>query len=194
MTRPVRVFVIAGGSALAAAWALVLLSGAGFTSRREPWPLEARIARAARAFLVPAQVQAAANPTPEDPATLRAGLEHFADHCASCHGNDGSGETALGESLFPRAPDMRSETTQALSDGELFYVIEQGIPFTGMPAWGNGTTVGERMSWELVRFIRHLPHVTPEELEEMRALNPRSPLQDERAREIDDFLRGGSGA
>jgi len=89
---------------------------------------------------------------------------------------------------------MRVEPTQAMSDGELFYVIEFGIPFTGMPAWGNATEDGERASWQLVRFIRHLPDLTDEEVEEMEALNPRSPAGGAVSQEIADFLEGrGAG-
>ena len=73
----------------------------------------------------------------------------------------------------------------------LFYAIEQGVPLTGMPAWSTGTANGERESWELVAFIRHLPQITPEELTEMEALNPRSEADLERERQIDDFLSGG---
>ena len=61
---------------------------------------------------------------------------HFADHCAICHANDGSGDTPIGRALWPKAPDMRLRETQDLSDGELFWIIENGIRFTGMPALG----------------------------------------------------------
>jgi hypothetical protein len=72
----------------------------------------------------------------------------------------------------------------------LFYAIEQGIPWTAMPGWTTGTTEGEQESWALVRFIRHLPHVTRDELEEMERLNPKSPVNEEREKEIEDFLKG----
>ena len=85
---------------------------------------------------------------------------------------------------------MREASTQRLTDGELFYAIEQGIPFTAMPGWATGTEHGEQQSWALVHFIRHLPSITPDELKEMERLNPKAPPNDERDREIDDFLRG----
>ena len=121
---------------------------------------------------------------------LRAGMEHWADHCAVCHDNDGRGRTEIGRNLFPPAPDMTAPATQDLTDGVLFYLIEEGIPFTGMPAWSTGMPEGERQSWELVQFIRHLPAITEEELREMEALNPRSAADVERDQAIDDFLRG----
>ena len=85
---------------------------------------------------------------------------------------------------------MRGAATQGMSDGELFYVIERGVPLTGMPARGTGTADGERASWELVLFIRHLPALTGEELKQMEALNPRSPMEAQHKAEIDDFLAG----
>ena len=67
--------------------------------------------------------------------------------------------------MFPPTPDLKASTTQKLGDGTLFYIIEHGVRFTGMPAFGTGTLEGEESSWHLVNFIRHLPKVTPEQLE-----------------------------
>jgi mono/diheme cytochrome c family protein len=118
-------------------------------------------------------------------------MEHFADHCASCHANDGSGTTALGKGLFPPAPDMRAAATQSLGDGELFYVIEHGIRFTGMPAWGTGGTAGENASWHLVNFIRHLPTLTADELDTMQRMNPRPPAEVRQELDEERFLNPG---
>jgi mono/diheme cytochrome c family protein len=119
-------------------------------------------------------------------------MAHFADHCASCHANDGSGNTEMGRGLFPKAPDMRLAATQQLSDGELFYVIERGIRFTGMPGWGNGTTAGEESSWRLVHFIRHLPALSAAEVDAMKARNPRSPDDIRYEIEEERFLNEGA--
>ncbi len=72
------------------------------------------------------------------PEVIKDAIAHWADHYATCHDNDGSGNTSLGKTVYPPAPNMRGGRSQAMTDGELFYVIEHGIPFTGMPAWGNG--------------------------------------------------------
>jgi mono/diheme cytochrome c family protein len=170
--------------------AMLLLRGSGITSRRKPYPLEEWAARSARTFLIPRAIRNAVNPVPPSPDVIRGGMEHFADHCALCHANDGSGEIHLGKAMFPRAPDMRTTPTQAMTDGELFYVIEHGIPLTGMAAWANGTPDGERSTWELVRFIRHLPQITPEEVARMEALNPKTAGDEMHKHDIDDFLSG----
>jgi mono/diheme cytochrome c family protein len=160
----------------------------GMSARVEPSRVEARLARSLHIWSIPAEARAATNPIAASPRILAAGLEHFADHCASCHGNDGSGQTALGRSLYPRPPDMRRAETQNLTDGELFYIIENGVRLTGMPAWGGrGTAEG---SWHLTHFIRHLPRLTDEERARMEALNPRSPDEWRAFQDEDSFLRG----
>jgi mono/diheme cytochrome c family protein len=176
---------------LLVAIAAVASRGRGLSARRAAWPGEERLARFARAWTLPAEYRGVTNPVAPTAAALRAGMEHWADHCATCHGNDGSGQVPVGRGLFPPAPDMRTAATQRLSDGALFYAIEEGIPFTGMPAWSTGTGEGQRESWELVLFIRHLPRITPAELEEMETLNPRSPADMEQERQIQEFLKGG---
>jgi hypothetical protein len=85
---------------------------------------------------------------------------------------------------------MRMRDTQSLSDGELFSIIEHGIRLTGMPAWGNGTAEGERASWALVHFIRRLPRITPEDIQRMEALNPRTPAEFREEEEARRFLAG----
>jgi mono/diheme cytochrome c family protein len=177
--------------AIAALVAFVGVRGRGISARRDPWPGEAQITRAAWRFMIPRESRDAANPVADSPAVITEGLRHFADHCASCHANDGSGDTPLGRRTFPPAPDLRATRTQSLTDGELFYAIEQGIPWTAMAAWGNGTPDGERDSWALVRFIRHLPKISPAELAEMARYNPKSPAQADRDKDIDAFLKGG---
>jgi mono/diheme cytochrome c family protein len=143
-----------------------------------------------RRLATPGAIRDQMNPVPVTAETLDEGLEHFADHCAVCHGNDGSGDTSIGRNLYPKAPDMRAAHTQALTDGELFSIIENGIRLTGMPAWGTGRPEGERVSWALVHFIRHLPAITSVEIARMEALNPKTPAEfcDEQA--IRRFLAG----
>lgn len=160
----------------------------GVSAQAQPTWLEATVARIIRDWSVPSVQRRTSNPIEASPDVLASGRRHFADHCASCHANDGSGDTPLGRGLFPRAPDMRAAATQQLTDGQVFYFIEHGIRLTGMPAFGSGTQESERASWELVHFIRHLPSITDEELEEMRQLNPRSPAEWRAEEEMRQFL------
>jgi mono/diheme cytochrome c family protein len=147
----------------------------GLSARPAPGPIETRLARTMRRLATPRDVRARTPPLPSTADAVAEALNHFARYCATCHSNDGSGEAPIGKAMFPRAPDMRQAPTQALSDGELFYIIEHGVRFTGMPAWGDGSPKGEDLGWKLVHFIRHLPQLTPEELKEMERQNPKLP-------------------
>ena len=174
-----------------AAAALLVLQGRGVSSRPEPSGVEKRAALFMRSWLTPSTYKGLKNPVSDTQEHFIAAREHFADHCATCHGNDGSGDTEIGKSLYPKAPDMRLPRTQQLSDGEIFYFIENGVRLTGMPAWGNGTPEGERSSWQLVNFIRRLSKLTADDLAEMEKFNPASRAQIEEEKKIDDFLNGG---
>lgn len=165
---------------------LVVLLGGGISARPEPSAAEAALARRVRSALIPVAAQEARNPILLEARALSEGRAHFADHCAGCHANDGSGDTPLGRSLYPRAPDMRAPTTQALTDGELFYIIENGVRLTGMPAWGGAGRPEE--SWKLVHFIRHLPALAPDERAAMELLNPRGPDEWRELQEEAEFL------
>jgi mono/diheme cytochrome c family protein len=172
--------------------AVVYLRSTGLDSRPQPSAFEARLASIARSLSVPGGMNDVRNPVMPSAAVLEEAMGHFADHCANCHANDGSGNTEMGRGLFPKAPDMRLPATQNMTDGELFYVIEHGIRFTGMPAWSTGTKAGEESTWHLVHFIRHLPRLSASELEKMQQLNPRSPEEVRQELEEQRFLNEGA--
>lgn len=163
----------------------------GFSARARPTALEAVVARAARNMAVPGDALAKQNPVADSEEARTEGRAHWADHCALCHANDGSGQTDMGRQMYPPAPDMRREGTQRMTDGELFYIIENGIRLSGMPAWGSGTERDRQDTWKLVRFIRHLPALTAAEEEQMKGLNPRSPQEIQEEQEEKEFLNGG---
>src|SRR5216684_8749845 len=153
----------------------------GISARKEPSGLETKVARALRHMAIPKIDREEENPwaTVATPEVMKDAREHFADHCAQCHANDGSGKTEMGQYLYPRAPDMRLPATQNLSDGELYYIIRNGVPLTGMPAWGEPNLDQDDESWQLVLFIRHLSHLTPEEIKDMESYNPIGKMEKE---------------
>ena len=85
---------------------------------------------------------------------------------------------------------IESTANGKVGDGELFYVIENGVRLTAMPAWGGGSAHDEQESWKLVHFIRHLPQLTDEEKAEMKKLNPKSSAELREEQEEEDFLKG----
>ena len=180
--------VVGLAGAIGVGTALVLWGGV--SARPEPSALEARIARAARHWAIPAADRVRVNPIPPSDAVIALGRDHWADHCATCHGNDGSGDTPIGRGLSPRAPDMRLSATQELSDGELYYIIVNGVRLTGMPAWGDPSAGDDPSTWHLVRFIRHLPKVTSQEAADMAELNPKTRAEIADEEENRKFLEG----
>jgi mono/diheme cytochrome c family protein len=181
--------------------ALVTLVGAiglwyfvssGVSAREQPGAVEEFLATRVRNMAIAGRAKSLTNPIEYSGEVIADGRAHFADHCASCHANDGSGNTEMGRGMWPKVPDIRLAKTQDLSDGELFWIIENGIRFTGMPAWGAGTKESETASWHLVHFIRRLPRLTAEEIEEMETLNPKSPAEIRQQIAEEEFLKGGS--
>jgi mono/diheme cytochrome c family protein len=172
------------------AFAFLRIASGGFSAKAEPTAIEKFVARTARSVAAPSDVKSRQNPTHDTPEVLAEARAHWADHCATCHANNGSGDVEMGRNMYPRAPDMRKPETQNLTDGELFFIIENGIRLTGMPAWGAGTAKSEEDSWKLVRFIRHLPQLSDDEEQEMKQMNPRTPAELEEEKEVEQFLKG----
>ena len=159
----------------------------GFSARKSPSRIETFVARSARSMAVPVRAKRKKNPLPNTPENLAEARAHWADHCAICHANNGGGNTTIGKNLYPKAPDMRQPRTQNMTDGELYYTIQNGIRLSGMPAWGQAGENDED-SWKLVHFIRHLPQLAPEEEREMERLNPKGPEQRQEEQEEEQFL------
>lgn len=172
-----RLIVLVFAAAALVAAGLWYVASRGVSARTEPTRLEEALAVKLRTLAIPSSARSMANAVPDSAGTIAEALEHYADHCAMCHGNDGRGQTDLGRGLYPKPPDLRQSRTQSLSDGELFYIIQNGVRFTGMPAFSDTHTTED--SWELVRFIRHLPSLTPAELERLDRLHPAGPAERE---------------
>jgi mono/diheme cytochrome c family protein len=163
----------------------------GFSARDTPSKMEILVATKARTLAVPASYRGLSNPVANSRENIRAGMEHFADHCFVCHANNGSGDTSFGKNMYPKPPDMRASETQTKSDGELFYTIYNGIRLSGMPAFGEKDQSDAESTWQLVRFIRHLPTLTEEEQKQMEKLNPKSPMEEGEEHQEEQFLKGG---
>jgi mono/diheme cytochrome c family protein len=175
--------VLLGGS-------FVLVLPDFFSARREASSLEEPLVRRLRLLSIPSHDRSRLNPIPFSDEVLEEARAHFADHCAFCHGQDGRGNLDLGAAFHPPVPDLTEPSIQSRSDGELYYAIQNGIRFSGMPAWGAGGGHASS-SWALVHLIRHLP-------EEVRtgAGGSRDTGEDEKtgAREAGDGTKPGGGS
>ncbi len=147
------VVLAAAGLGVAALWWFVVpgLSSA----RREAPAAEVWAANWLLHKSVPAEARARINPLAGDPAESAAGRDLFRQKCEACHAYDGSGKTAIGAGEYPRPPALRSMSVAAMTDGEIFYHIRNGIRNTGMPAW----SMPDTQIWQLVAYLRSLPKV-----------------------------------
>ena len=174
MKPVVKAFLILVALVVAAgAGVVAYVATTGMSAREEPGAIETFLARTLRNFAIARRARQLSNPIERAPEIIAAGRAHFADHCAACHDNSGSGDTTFGRGMWPKPPDLRSNETQKLSDGEIFYIIEHGIRFSGMPGFGTGSADDQKASWHLVHFVRHLPDISQPELAEMEQLNPK---------------------
>jgi mono/diheme cytochrome c family protein len=146
---------------------LLYVRGEGFSAREQPTWMERTMARNARKIATPPGAKNLMNPRQQQTAEMVAEAdEHFVEHCGICHGIDGRGDTIIGKNLYPQVPDMSEASTQQLGDGEIYYVISNGIRLTGMPAWGSEDK--PEAIWDLVSLIRRLPKLSPEELQSLQ--------------------------
>lgn len=159
----------------------------GFSARDEPSFVEKFLARNARNIATPSEAKTLQNPEPVNDETMAEAREHFVEHCSICHGIDGRGDTMFGKNMYPKVPSLADAQTQQLRDGELFYIINNGVRLTGMPAFG-GEDSPESV-WHLVSFIRRLPQLSPDELKQLRELAGEETIQeaaDEGARHAEE--------
>lgn len=145
-----------------------LLLRRGFRATNEPSYLERTVARKLRDLSIPSHSRREVNPLKESAENLQQGREMFLAKCASCHGIDGTGRTTMGRNLYPKTPDLLSANTQKLTDGEIHYIIENGVQLTGMPAWGSPNLQPDDI-WRLVMFIRNMRPLTAAEQQTQQA-------------------------
>ena len=147
---------------------VMYIRGTGFSAREQPTWMEKVMAQNARKIATPADAKSLKNPRQQQTEDMIAEAdEHFVEHCGMCHGIDGRGDTLIGKNLYPKVPDMSAAAdTQQLGDGELYYIIYNGIRLTGMPAWGSEDK--PEAIWDLVSLIRRLPKLSPEELQRLQ--------------------------
>jgi predicted CXXCH cytochrome family protein len=156
-------------AALAAGYAASVVRH-GFSAADQPSTIEKVTARAVRNLGIPRTARAQTNPWTASPDLLNEAQENFNNHCAGCHGEKGDGRSGVGENLYPKAPDLRQPETQSLTDGEIHYIIQNGVRLTGMPALGNPHSgQDDNAAWKLVLIVRALAASTPQEKSEQNA-------------------------
>jgi len=142
----------------------------GFSAADQPSAVEKAMAQTVRNLGIPRSARSMKNPLTITPELLQEGRDSFTNRCAGCHGKDGDGHTGIGPNLYPKAPELRLPATQNLTDGEIHYIIRNGVRLTGMPALGSPRmSEDDNTAWKLVHFIRSISLTTPQQKAEQTA-------------------------
>jgi mono/diheme cytochrome c family protein len=156
------------------AYGVLILGGVGFIylgaydigADAPHWGLISQIFETARFRSIKAHAAGVTAPVGlDDQARILIGTEHFADHCAVCHGAPGVPKGEIAEGLYPQPPDL-AVTSIRYSAAELFWIVKHGVKMTGMPAWGDHT---DDELWATVAFIEKLPGMTEQDYAKLLA-------------------------
>ncbi|HEX8817248.1 MAG TPA: cytochrome c [Terriglobales bacterium] len=141
-------------SASACGLAAFILSLAGCASR-QPGAVETSvIQRVKQRFTVGGKKDA--NPIGASLENIDRGRKVFASYCMVCHGLDGQNSgVPFADRMSPPVPPLTSPAVQRYTDGQLKWIIENGIFPSGMPA--SKGILSEDEIWEIVTYVRHLP-------------------------------------
>jgi S-disulfanyl-L-cysteine oxidoreductase SoxD len=133
---------------------VVALLGWGCKATPRPKLETAVVTRAKRWVFV--RNKDAKNPLPATAENIANGKESFSHYCIVCHGLDGQNTgVPFTESMAPPVPSLASTDVQSYTDGQLKWVIDNGIFPSGMPA--NKGILSDQEIWSMVLYIRHLP-------------------------------------
>lgn len=141
---------------LVVALIVIALMHFNLTALHEPGPNETRLANLSKRYLIYRASRRGIPPRPQDTkVSIERGGSHYGLDCSVCHADDGRAQRAPGQLMYPRASDLTSKRVQSYSDQELFWIIQNGIRFTGMPAFGDVESPDH--VWDLVNYMRTLP-------------------------------------
>jgi mono/diheme cytochrome c family protein len=135
---------------ITAAVAFLWLKTVGLSAQKKPSNFEYAIANFALGESIPASARNLENPLKSSPELLAAAEREFHQYCAACHGDDGMGNTQIASGMSPEVPDLHADHVQKWTDGELFFIIRNGVRFTGMPGWN----FDDDRIWRLVLKLR----------------------------------------
>jgi mono/diheme cytochrome c family protein len=122
---------------------------------RMPGSFETRLVQGAKQHLT-VRGRRDQNPLPANGENVHMGQKNFAAYCMVCHGLDGQNTgVPFADKMSPPVPSLSSPNVQAYTDGQLHWIIENGIFPSGMPASKN--IFRDEEMWQLVLYIRHLP-------------------------------------
>lgn len=161
----IRDFFILAALAIAAGLAF-MWSGAYDVSARVPhWGVTLWVLNEGLDRSVDAHSQGIQVPDLKDPALLRQAIEPFDHACRLCHGAPGHPRLPFVKGMYPNPPDLGSDDVQANSDAHLYWIVDNGIKMTAMPAFG--ATPAKNDVWALVALVRRLPELSAQDYDSL---------------------------
>jgi mono/diheme cytochrome c family protein len=143
---------IRGGLGLATLASLLLLAACQVST---PGTVKTKLIQGAKRHLTVGG-RNDANPLNPTVKNINAGKDNFGAYCMVCHGLDGQNSgVPFADKMEPPVPPLNSESVQAYTDGQLHWIIQNGISPSGMPA--SKDVFHDEEIWQLVLYIRHLP-------------------------------------
>jgi mono/diheme cytochrome c family protein len=160
LTVVIVIAILLAGAVVVAYSGIVEVSAVGSQSGIVDWFLETTRDRS-----VDSRAEKIAVPDLSDPARLTEGLEHYHTMCATCHGAPGLDASEIGQGLNPTPPNLTRHRFAGESAAEAFWIIQNGIRMTGMPAFGPTHT--DEQIWDIVAFLRKMHELSPEQYAQM---------------------------
>jgi mono/diheme cytochrome c family protein len=139
---------------------LFLFPAMNWSALRKPGHMENKLAGYVTSNWIHRNAVTQPNPLPPTPENLKTGQSDYEEHCAECHGLEGDGENRFDADFYPPVPKLTGGT-QKWPDGEIYFVIANGISLTGMPGFGKNHAPKE--IWGMVLWVRHLAQLSPPE-------------------------------
>ena len=153
MRTVIASLLIAGLLVVLGAGALIYAGVYDVAATTPHWPIAAAIIETARVHSIKVRAaDIAVPPGLDDPAKVLIGVEHYAAHCAVCHGAPGVPKGDIARGLYPSPPDL-AKTAPLYKPAELFWIVKHGIKMSGMPAWSDHS---EEELWATVAFLEKL--------------------------------------
>lgn len=127
-----------------------------------PWRIESRFAQRALGASIQ-RIRTEKNPYRVDDAFLLSGLKLFKEGCAGCHGRYGQQSDWGAEHFYPPVPQF-SKAPPRRSEGEIFYIVQHGIRYSGMGGWSG--LISKEQTWQVASFLSRLDSLPPQIAEE----------------------------
>ncbi|MCL4543720.1 MAG: c-type cytochrome [Chloroflexi bacterium] len=130
------------------------IGGPLLLTHRSNWPFELAYGRGVVSIASRLESGTATNPVAGGRKAIRAGALAYTGSCAVCHGGTGHGDGMYTQALYPPATNLTSHDARQKSDAQLYWIIKNGLSFTGMPSFAG--QYNSQQIWSIVAYLRTL--------------------------------------